>query len=101
MRPSPTSSKAFAALIALLPALASAAMPAGEELLQAALAAPSVPYQGKVMVTQWYGKQTRAEEMLVRFAPPDNIRREWVAPDGRVARVSISDGEHESVSRGG
>lgn len=53
------------------------------------------------MVTQWYGKQTRAEEMRVYFSPPGRVRREFLAPDGSVSRVSVSDGERESVSRGG
>jgi outer membrane lipoprotein-sorting protein len=102
MRLSPTFSKGAAVLALLLPALAAAAAaPTAEELLQSALASPAIPYQGKVMVTQWYGKQTRAEEMRVHFAPPDNIRREFLKPDGRIARVSVSDGEQETVSRGG
>lgn len=102
MPPSPTSSKAWAAAaLLLLTGAASAAAPAAEELLQAALSSPAIPYQGKVMVTQWYGKQTRAEELRVHFSPPDNIRREFLTPDGAVARVSISDGEHEAVSAGG
>jgi outer membrane lipoprotein-sorting protein len=49
------------------------------------------------MVTQWYGKQTRAEEMRVYVHAPDKIRREFLTPDGTVARVSISDGDLESV----
>lgn len=103
MRPSPISSKAAVALLVLagLAPAAAAAVPTGEELLQSALSSPSIPYQGKVMVTQWYGKQTRAEEMRVHFAPPDNIRREFLSPDGRVTRVSVSDGDQETVSRGG
>ncbi len=101
MRLSPTSSKLAAAVAAALLALPAAAAPAAEDLLQSALAEPAIPYQGKVMVTQWYGKQTRAEEMRVHFAPPDNVRREFLTPDGTVARVSVSDGENEAVSRGG
>jgi outer membrane lipoprotein-sorting protein len=101
MRLSPIFSKlALAAACALL-ATPSSAMPAAEELLQHALASPTIPYQGKVMVTQWFGKQTRAEEMRVHFAPPDNVRREFLRPDGAIARVSVSDGEHETVSSGG
>ena len=96
-----TSSKLTAAVAAALLAVPAAAMPAAEELLQSALASPTISYQGKVMVTQWYGKQTRAEEMRVHFAPPDNIRREYLRPDGGVTRITVSDGEHESVSRGG
>lgn len=71
--------------------------PAPEALLDAVLSAPAIPYQGHVMVTQWYGKQTRAEEMRVYVLPPDKIRREFLAPDGAVTRVSISDGDVESV----
>lgn len=106
MPASPISSKgraaAFAGLLPLLfPSCAAAAIPAAEELLQSALTSPAIPYQGKVMVTQWYGKQTRAEELRVHFAPPDNVRREFLTPDGAVSRVSISDGEREAVTRGG
>ncbi|MEK7233768.1 MAG: hypothetical protein AAB268_08125 [Elusimicrobiota bacterium] len=90
-----------AAVAALLLPIATVALPTDDELLQSALASPAIPYQGKVMVTQWFGKHTRAEEMRVHFAPPDNIRREFLTPDGAVARISVSDGEHETVSRGG
>ena len=97
----PTFSRLAAAVAAALLAVPAGAIPAADELLQSALASPTIPYQGKVMVMQWYGKQTRAEEMRVHFAPPDNIRREFLRPDGTVTRVTVSDGEHETVSRGG
>ncbi|MBI5247254.1 MAG: hypothetical protein HY923_08735 [Elusimicrobia bacterium] len=97
----PITNRAATALAALLLGAPARAMPAADELLQQALATPAIQYQGKVMVTQWYGRQTRAEEMHVHFSPPGNIRREFLAPDGRVARVSVSDGEFESVSRDG
>ncbi|MDD5301801.1 MAG: sigma-E factor regulatory protein RseB domain-containing protein [Elusimicrobia bacterium] len=96
-----TFSRLAAAAAAALLCVPAAAMPAAEELLQSALASPTVPYQGKVMVTQWYGKQTSAEEMRVHFSPPDDIRREFLTPDGTVTRITVSDGEHETVSRGG
>src|SRR5208282_1902098 len=94
-----SSSSLLAALLAAVcaaPAFAQT-LPEGGALLDSALAAPSVSYQGHVMITQWYGKQTRAEEMLVRVLPPDRVRREFLAPDGTVERVSISDGDRESV----
>jgi outer membrane lipoprotein-sorting protein len=94
-------SKLAAAVAAALLAVPAAAMPEAADLLQSALAFPAIPYQGKVMVTQWYGKQTRAEEMRVHFSPPDNIRREFLTPDGSVTRISVSDGDQETVSRGG
>lgn len=100
MARNPSSIKALAAAFVLAAAAASAA-PAPEELLGSALTSPTIPYQGRVMVTQWYGKQTRAEEMRVHFSPPDNTRREFLRPDGSVSRVSVSDGDSERVERGG
>ena len=46
MRPSLITSKAAAALVALLLGVPAAAMPAGDELLQSALAEPTLQYQG-------------------------------------------------------
>ena len=74
-----------------------AATPDPVALLDSTLAPPAVPYQGHVTVTQWFGKQTRSEEMRVFVQPPDKIRREFLAPDGSVTRVSVSDGDEESV----
>lgn len=101
MRPIPSSSRLPAALALALacvaaPALA-AAVPDAAELLDAVLDQPAIPYQGRVMVTQWFGKQTRAEELRVFVQPPSGVRREFLAPDGRVTRVSVSDGEVETV----
>ena len=71
--------------------------PPAQTLLDAVLAAPAVPYQGRVMVTQWFGKQAHAEDMRVFVSPPDKIRREFMSPDGSVSRISISDGDVEVV----
>ncbi len=101
MRRTPSSNNATAALAAVLWASSAWALPAPEELLRSALADPAIPYQGRVMVTQWYGKQTHAEEMRVHFAPPSSVRREFLKPDGAVERVSVSDGDTERVARGG
>jgi len=86
-----------AALIAAAAATAGAATPDPAALLDAALAAPAIPYHGRVVVTQWYGKQEHTEEMRLFVLPPDKIRREFLAPDGEVTRVSISDGDVETV----
>jgi hypothetical protein len=92
----------LAAAAALTPARAQTP-PDPESLLDATLAPPAVPYQGRVMVTQFFGRTksgglaTRAEEMFVRVSPPDRVRREFFAPDGSIARVLISDGDQESV----
>jgi outer membrane lipoprotein-sorting protein len=96
--PSFSSLLAAAALVAAAAGFARAAeAPEPSALLDAVLTAPTVAYSGRLTVTQWYGKQTRAEEMRVMFLPPDNIRREFLSPDGTVTRVSVSDGEVESV----
>lgn len=91
------SSLLAAALLAAAGAASAAEAPEPAALLDSVLAAPAIPYQGRVMVTQWFGKQTRAEEMRVFVLPPDQIRREFLAPDGVVTRVSVSDGEVEEV----
>ena len=74
-----------------------AATPDPLALLDSTLAPPAVAYQGHVTVTQWFGKQTRSEEMRVFVSPPDKIRREFLSPDGSVTRVSVSDGDEENV----
>jgi outer membrane lipoprotein-sorting protein len=97
----PSYSKLAAAIFLVSAAGAAAAhadsTPDPLELLDSTLAPPKVPYEGRVTVTQWFGKQTRSEEMRVFVKPPDKIRREFLAPDGRVTRVSVSDGDEESV----
>src|ERR1035437_10283123 len=94
-----SSSLAAAILFATLSITAAhaAVTPDPVALLDATLAPPAVPYQGHVTVTQWFGKQTRSEEMRVFVQPPDKIRREFLAPDGSITRVSVSDGDEESV----
>jgi outer membrane lipoprotein-sorting protein len=88
----------FALLAAALVGAARAEeAPSPEALLDAVLKPPKTAYHGHVMVTQWFGKQTRAEDMRVYFLPPDRMRREFLSPDGSVARVSVSDGDQESV----
>ena len=97
----PSSSRLAAAIlfaaVSGVSAASAAATPDPISLLDSTLAPPAVPYQGHVTVTQWFGKQTRAEEMRVYVKPPDKIRREFLAPDGSVTRVSVSDGDEESV----
>jgi len=99
-RPIPSFSRLLAAAALAVAAAGNARAaetPAASALLDAVLAPPTASYSGRVTVTQWFGKQTRAEEMRVMFLPPDNIRREFLSPDGTVTRVSVSDGDVESV----
>ncbi|OGR86156.1 MAG: hypothetical protein A3J74_10645 [Elusimicrobia bacterium RIFCSPHIGHO2_02_FULL_57_9] len=50
-----------------------------------------------MMVTHWRGKRARAEEVEIYHAPNNRKRREFIAPDGRILRMIISDGESEQV----
>lgn len=88
---------AAVALVCAAPRARATPLPGPEALLESVLAPAAVSYQGRVMVTQWYGKQNRAEEMLVFVLPPDHVRREFLAPDGSVTMISVSDGNVESV----
>lgn len=73
------------------------AAPTPESLLDSALNPPDIYYQGRMMVTHWVGKQTNAEEVEVYHAPDNKTRREFLAPDGRVMRIVVSDGDNEQV----
>ncbi|MFI5363010.1 MAG: sigma-E factor regulatory protein RseB domain-containing protein [Elusimicrobiota bacterium] len=84
-------------LLAAAPGARAAATPEPEALLDAVLAPPAVSYKGHVIVQQWFGKQQVAEEMRVYVEPPDKVRREFLSFDGAAKRVSISDGEVETV----
>ena len=84
-----------AAFLAALPAAAAA--PDALTLLDAALTAPEHSYQGHLTVTEWFGKQTRAEEVEVSYSPTNRYRWEFLAPDGSAARVAVSDGSNEQI----
>ncbi len=85
-----------AALLAAAPALASRP-PKAEELLGWVLDQPDIGYEGRTMITEWFGKQARAEEVEVYHASGNRVRREFLAPDGRVRRVIVTDGDREQV----
>ena len=95
----PSWSSALAALLlaASVPAARADETPEPAALLDAVLAPPAVSYKGHVIVQQWFGKQQLAEEMRVYVEPPDKVRREFLSLDGVAKRVSISDGDAESV----
>jgi outer membrane lipoprotein-sorting protein len=90
---------AFLLLAASTPASAgeSARTPDPVRLLDVAYTGPTASYQGHVLVTQWTGKQTSAEEVNVFFAPPGRYRLEFLAPNGDVDRVVVGDGTREEV----
>ena len=84
-------------LLALPAAAAAPVAPDPQHLLAAALSAPDRPYHGHLTVTEWSGRQTRAEEVEVYYSPTNRYRWEFLAPDGSATRVAVSDGSHETV----
>src|SRR5262249_38072396 len=92
------SKAAAAALLLLLPIRSSfaASQPPPETLLDWALQPPQVDYRGRMMFTQWFGKQARAEDVEI-YRSGERSRREFLAPDGTPSRVLISDGERQEV----
>lgn len=90
-------SSALAALLVAAGGARAGETPEPAALLDAALAPPAVSYQGHVIVQQWFGKRQFAEEMRVYAEPPDKIRREFLSLDGAAKRVSISDGDVETI----
>jgi negative regulator of sigma E activity len=96
---------AAAALLLALPAVCAGAgrrsssskpPPPVETLLDWSLEGPTSAYRGRMMFTQWFGKQARAEDVEV-YHEGDRVRREFLAPDGTPARVIVSDGERQEV----
>lgn len=74
-----------------------AAAPKPDELLDAVVDTPDVAYEGKLLLLHWYGKQSSAEELNIYRGGADRARREFLAPDGSVKRVIITNGDTEEV----
>jgi len=71
--------------------------PEASQLLESSLKEPQISYTGHVMITQWFGTRTFAEEAKVFHAPHNKYHWEFVSPSGHVKRVVVSDGAHEYV----
>jgi negative regulator of sigma E activity len=83
-------------LCAAAPGRAASPPPDPGTLLDWSLEQPTAAYRGRMMFTQWFGKQARAEDIEV-YHEGDKSRREFLAPDGTPTRVIISDGERQQV----
>lgn len=88
--------KALLLSVILAAPAAAAAAPEAGALLDWALKPPAASYKGRMMLTQWFGKQARAEESAV-YSKGGLSRREFLAPDGTPTRVLVSDGERQEV----
>ncbi len=89
-----------AALLLLILAVAAPAaaadVPEAEALLDWSLSSPEVAFRGRMMFTQWFGKNTRAEDIQV-YHSGQRSRREFLAPDGTPTRVIIDNGDRQEL----
>lgn len=72
------------------------APPDADVLLGWSLDSSDVGYRGRMMFTQWFGKHTVAEDVQV-YHSGQRSRREFMAPDGSVARVIVEDGDRQEL----
>ncbi|MFA6091549.1 MAG: sigma-E factor regulatory protein RseB domain-containing protein [Elusimicrobiota bacterium] len=86
-------------LLLAIPLLGAGHRPAPEpvELLRRVAAGPTRGYEGHMTVIRWYGGKTSADDARVFFHPPNRYRWEFLAPDGKIERLVVSDGEKESI----
>jgi negative regulator of sigma E activity len=73
-----------------------ASTPEPETVLGWALESPATTYRGRMMFTQWFGKQAHAEDIEV-YHSGNRSRREFLSPDGTPSRVIVSDGDRQMV----
>src|SRR5687768_17787338 len=72
-------------------------MPDPVRLYKLTFDAPTLAYEGHMMITQWRGSEIKAEEALVYYKPPNNYRMEFLLPDGSIDRVVLFDGKREKI----
>lgn len=66
-------------------------------ILKRSISAPTVAYQGVITVGTRNGRESRIDEVNVHFKPPNRYRWEYMAPDGSVERVVVSNGTEEKI----
>jgi negative regulator of sigma E activity len=59
-------------------------------ILRRTTTAPMIPYEGVVTVGIRQGRDTRMEEVKVRFKPPNHYRWEYMNPDGKIQRAVVT-----------
>ncbi|MDE2237313.1 MAG: hypothetical protein KGK30_05440, partial [Elusimicrobia bacterium] len=75
---------------------AQGAAPEAETLLNWALQPPTTDYRGRMLFLQWFGPRARADQVRL-YRSGERSRREYLAPDGSLKRVIISDGDKQVV----
>jgi negative regulator of sigma E activity len=72
--------------------------PSAQELAASAFKSPAIPFQSRLILTQWSGSDSRAEELNLDYNPPGIYRIEFLAFDGSVKKVVINDAVKKQVS---
>ena len=80
-----------------LSACAAPAVPSAQALLESVLDFPTAAYSGQMTVISYSGRQARAHEVRVAYAPENRYRWEFLSPSGAVERVVVSDGKLEET----
>lgn len=71
-----------------------------QKLGLAAFHAPAVPFQARVILTEWRDGENRAEEARLYFSPPNSYRIEFLAFDGSVKKVVQTEDVNSYVMAG-
>jgi negative regulator of sigma E activity len=67
------------------------------ELIQRTFRPLATAYEGRMLLTRWYGDKSQTEELEVHFRPPSFYRWEYLKPDGSPARIVISNANTEEI----
>lgn len=68
-----------------------------EEILKNALESSGVIYRGRMISVTHSGEKTRVSEAVLSSGPNQTFRKEFLAPNGTVERLVVSDGETEWI----
>jgi hypothetical protein len=68
------------------------------ELALSAFRSPKIPFEARLMLTEWRQGGSRAEEIRMYFSPPESYRIEFLAFDGSVRKVVMTNEKNAYVS---
>jgi hypothetical protein len=69
-----------------------------EQLAAAAFKNPTIPFQSRLILTEWKEGDSHAEEVNLFYSPPGIYRIEFLAFDGSVKKVVINDATKNQVT---
>ncbi len=75
-----------------------AANPTAAQLASAAFKTPAIPFQSRLILTEWKDGDSHAEEVNLFYSPPGIYRIEFLGFDGSVKKVVINDASKKQVS---